>query len=65
MFVTQTAHNQVTELIVGGRPSLVRRYATPRQPNTVAVDEATGRVYVTGKVDGSLQLLDPARERAR
>jgi hypothetical protein len=65
MFVTQTARNQLTELIVGGRPSLVGRYATPRQPNTVAVDEATGRVFVTGKVDGVLQLLDPARERAR
>jgi DNA-binding beta-propeller fold protein YncE len=65
MFVTQTERNQLTELIVGGRPSLVRRYATPRQPNTVAVDEATGRVFVTGKVDGVLQLLDPARERRR
>lgn len=65
MFVTQTARNQLTELVVGGRPSLVRRYATPRQPNTVAVDEATGRVFVTGKVDGVLQLLDPARERTR
>ena len=65
MFVTQTARNQLTELTVGGRPSLVRRYATPRQPNSVAADEATGRVYVTGKVDGVLQLLDPARERAR
>jgi DNA-binding beta-propeller fold protein YncE len=65
MFVTQTARNQLTELIVGGRPSLVRRYATPRQPNTVAVDETTGRVFVTGKVDGVLQLLDPARERTR
>jgi hypothetical protein len=65
MYVTQTARNQLTELIVGGRPSLVRRYATARQPNTVAVDETTGRVYVTGRVDGVLQLLDPARERAR
>jgi len=65
MYVTQTARNQLTELIVGGRPSLVARYATPRQPNTVAVDETTGRVAVTGKVDGVLQLLDPDRERAR
>jgi DNA-binding beta-propeller fold protein YncE len=65
MYVSQTARNQLTELIVGGRPSLVRHYATARQPNTVAVDEATGRVFVTGKVDGVLQLLDPARERTR
>jgi hypothetical protein len=65
MFVTQTALNQLTELTVGGRPSLVARYPTPRQPNTVAVDERTGRVFVTGKVDGVLQLLDPERERSR
>lgn len=65
IFVTQTARNRLTELIAGGRPSLVARYPTPRQPNTVAVDEATGRVYVTGKVDGVLQLLDPARVRTR
>jgi DNA-binding beta-propeller fold protein YncE len=65
LFVTQTALNRLTELRLGGRPSLTHRYATPRQPNTVAVDEATGRVFVTGKVDGVLQLLDPARERTR
>ena len=65
MYVTQTARNQLTELIAGGRPSLVARYATPPQPNTVAVDETTGRVAVTGKVDGVLQLLDPDRDRAR
>jgi DNA-binding beta-propeller fold protein YncE len=65
MYVTQTALNQLTELTVGGRPSLVARYATPQQPNTVAVDETTGRVAVTGKVDGVLQLLDPGRERTR
>ena len=54
-------------MVVGGRPSLVRRYATPQQPNSVAVDEASGRVFVTGKVGGVLQLLDPdgARERTR
>ena len=36
-----------------------------QQPNAVAVDEASGRVFVTGKVDGVLQLLDPGRERTR
>ncbi len=65
LYVSQTALNQLTELVVGGRPSLVRRYATAQQPNTVAVDEASGRVFVTGKVDGVLQLLDPGRERTR
>jgi DNA-binding beta-propeller fold protein YncE len=65
IYVSQTALNQLTELVAGGRPSLVRRYATPQQPNSVAVDEARGRVFVTGKVDGVLQLLDPAGERER
>jgi DNA-binding beta-propeller fold protein YncE len=60
LFVTQTARNQLTELTAEGRPHLLHRYATARQPNTVAVDAATGRVFVTGKVDGVLQLLDPA-----
>jgi DNA-binding beta-propeller fold protein YncE len=35
------------------------RYPTVRQPNTVAVDSASGRVYVTGGADGELQILDP------
>ena len=64
LFVTQTARNQLTELTAEGRPHVVARYPTPRQPNTVAVDEQTGRVAVTGKVDGTLQLLGP-RDVAR
>ena len=60
LFVTQTATNRLSELTAEGRPHVLRRFATPRQPNTVAVDDATGRVFVTGKVDGVLQLLDPA-----
>jgi DNA-binding beta-propeller fold protein YncE len=64
LFVTQTARNQLTELTAEGRPHVVARYPTPRQPNTVAVDERTGGVAVTGKVDGTVQLLDP-RDLAR
>ena len=64
LFVTQTARNQLTELTAEGRPHVVARYPTPRQPNSVAVDERTGRVAVTGKVDGVVQLLDP-RDLAR
>ena len=37
----------------------IARYPTVRQPNTVAVDTASGRVFVTGKADGKLQILDP------
>jgi hypothetical protein len=35
------------------------RYPTVREPNTVAVDTASGRVFVTGRADGELQILDP------
>jgi DNA-binding beta-propeller fold protein YncE len=65
MYVTQTGRNLLWELNVGGRLRRLATYPTPRQPNSVAVDERTGRVFVTGKVDGVLQLLDPARERTR
>jgi hypothetical protein len=37
----------------------IARYPTVRQPNTVAVDQASGSVSVTGKTDGQLQILEP------
>ncbi len=37
----------------------IARYPTVRQPNTVAVDPASGRVFVTGKSEGQLQILEP------
>jgi DNA-binding beta-propeller fold protein YncE len=37
----------------------IARYPTVRQPNSVAVDPASGRVFVTGKADGQLQILEP------
>jgi len=46
-------------LATGSRPHELETYPSVRQPNTVAVDPASGRVIVTGKVDGVLQLLDP------
>jgi DNA-binding beta-propeller fold protein YncE len=33
------------------------RYPTVRQPNTVAVNPETGRVYVAGR-DGEIQIID-------
>ena len=59
MWVTLTKTNEVVELASGSRPHFLRRFPSVRQPNTVAVDERSGRVLVTGKVDGVLQLLDP------
>ena len=37
----------------------ISRHPTVRQPNSVAVDPVSGRVFVTGKADGQLQILEP------
>ncbi|MGI8920346.1 MAG: YncE family protein [Solirubrobacteraceae bacterium] len=34
---------------------------TVRQPNSVAVDQSSGRVFVAGRANGELQLVDPPR----
>lgn len=61
LWVTLTARNRLVELSGGARPRVLRTFPAVRQPNTVAVDPATGRVFVTGKADGVLQLFDPPR----
>ncbi len=55
-WVTLTALNRVAE-VTGHR--VLRSFPTVRQPNSVAVDPVTGRVFVAGRKDGTLQLLDP------
>ncbi len=57
-WVTLTETNQLVELTDRRR---LRRFHTVRQPNSVAVDEATGRVFVASRKDGTLQIIDPAR----
>jgi len=60
LWVTLTERNEVVELALSdAAPEAVRTYPTVRQPNTVAVDPATGRVYVAGRANGELQLIDP------
>lgn len=59
LWVTLTETNEVVELPAHGRPHVLRRFPTARQPDTVAVDEATGRVFVTGRHAGVVQLIDP------
>jgi DNA-binding beta-propeller fold protein YncE len=61
VWVTLTATNEVVELSAGARPRFLRSFPAVRQPNAVAVDPVTGRVYVTGEADRVLQLLDPPR----
>ena len=60
LWVTLTAKQRVVQFALeGGSLREISRYPTVRQPNTVAVDPASGRVFVTGKTDGQLQILDP------
>jgi DNA-binding beta-propeller fold protein YncE len=55
-WVTLTARNEVAELTDRRR---LRVFPTVRQPNSVAVDPASGRVFVASRKDGTLQFFDP------
>jgi len=55
-WVTLTERNQVVELTDRRR---LRVFPTVRQPNTVAVDSKTGRVFIASRKDGTLQYFDP------
>ena len=57
--VTLTATNLLESFRISGQ-NLVpdRLWPTVRQPDDVAVDEATGRVFVAGTDDHQLQLID-------
>lgn len=57
-WVTLTAQNRVAEMT---DRRILRYFPTVRQPNSVAVDPDSGRVFVASRKDGTLQLLDPGR----
>jgi DNA-binding beta-propeller fold protein YncE len=60
LWVTLTAKQQVVQFdLEGDALREIARYPTVRQANTVAVDPASGRVFVTGKAEGQLQILEP------
>jgi len=60
LWVTLTAEHRVVQFALEGRTLReIARYPIVRWPNTVAVDPASGRVFVTGKPNGELQILDP------
>jgi DNA-binding beta-propeller fold protein YncE len=60
LWVTLTARQQVVQFALEGDALReIARYPTVRQANTVAVDPASGRVFVAGKTDGQLQILHP------
>jgi DNA-binding beta-propeller fold protein YncE len=55
-WVTLTASNRVAEVT---DRRLLRTFPSVRQPNSVAVDPRSGRVFVASRKDGVLQLFDP------
>ena len=60
VYVTLTATNRLESFRIRGDGLVpVQAWPTVRQPNDVAVDEATGRVYVAGREGNQLQLIDP------
>jgi DNA-binding beta-propeller fold protein YncE len=63
IWATLAATNELVELSAGARPRVLRRFAAVRQPDSVVVEPGSGRVLVTGKADGVLQVLDPPRAR--
>jgi DNA-binding beta-propeller fold protein YncE len=59
LYVTLPARNELVELPAHGRPRVLRRWPTVRQPQTVAVDGARGLVFVTGRAAGVVQIIRP------
>ncbi len=60
LWVTLTAENTVVRYdIGGGEPKEMNRYPTVRQPNSVAVDPASGRAFVASKTNSELQVINP------
>ncbi len=60
LWVTLTATNRLVGFrLTDGRPEQVASLPTVRQPNTVAVDEVTGRIFVASASDGTLQIITP------
>jgi hypothetical protein len=56
IWVTLTAANRLVELADGARPHRLRSFPAVRQPDILAV--IRGRVYVSGRADGVLQIVD-------
>jgi DNA-binding beta-propeller fold protein YncE len=59
LWVTLTERNRLVELRAGDAPERLRSFPTVRQPNSVAVEPGSGRVFVASRADGTLQITDP------
>ena len=55
-WVTLTETNELAELT---DRRILRTFPAVRQPNSVAVDPVSGRVFVASRKDGTLQIIDP------
>ncbi len=63
LWVTETETNRVVGIALDGNSgSPLASFPTVRQPNTVAVDPASGRVYVAGRAHGELEVIDAGAE---
>ncbi|MGW6928496.1 YncE family protein [Lentzea sp. NPDC054927] len=59
-WITLTERNEVVGLnVAGGEPTEKHRFSTVRQPNTVSVDQDSGRVTVTSGDNGGIQVISP------
>jgi hypothetical protein len=56
-YVTLPGRNDLVQLPAHGRPHVLRRWPTVRQPDALAVDEVSGGVTVTG--DAASQIVRP------
>lgn len=60
LWITETASNRLIGYqLTSGRAHRRWSFPTVRQPNSVAVDPTTGRVFVAGASRGELELIDP------
>jgi sugar lactone lactonase YvrE len=60
VYVTLTATNQLESFRISGRGLVPdQTWPTVRQPNSVAVDESTGRVFIAGRAGSQLELIGP------
>lgn len=60
VYVTLTATNELESFrISGDRLVPVQTWPTVRQPNSVTVDQATGRVFIAGQDGNQLEMIDP------
>jgi DNA-binding beta-propeller fold protein YncE len=60
LWLTLTARNELVGYsLSGGAPREVGSFPTVRQPDSVAVDPGTGRVFVASRIDGIVQTITP------